>query len=211
LANTFRAQYVSGIIDGTRVLGYKDEAGVFPTSTTETLLAARMYIDNWRWAGVPFYVLSGKRFPKRLTQIAIHFKQAPLSLFNWQNMAGDAPNILVLNLQPDEGITLTFGVKRPGPINQITPVNMDFCYQDVFGGEPPEAYERLLLDCIIGDATLFTRSDEVLAQWGLTDKILECWMAQPVKNLPVYEAGTWGPDGLQEFINNDGRKWRLPE
>ena len=206
--NTYRAQYVSGMMNDKRVPGYKDEAGVSGTSTTETYLAARLYVDNWRWAGVPFFIRSGKRLPSRMTEIAIHFKQAPVSMFNWRNLAGAAPNVLVLNLQPNEGITLTFGAKKPGPVNEILPVKMDFCYQDTFGGEPPEAYERLLLDCIAGDATLFTRSDEVHAQWSFTSRILDAWRVDNCKYLPVYEAGTWGPIGVDDFIKKDGRTWR---
>jgi glucose-6-phosphate 1-dehydrogenase len=207
-SNTFRAQYVSGIIDGQDFQGYKEEPGVSKTSITETFLTARLFVDNWRWSGVPFYLRSGKCLPCRKTEITIHFKQVPLSLFNWRNLAGDAPNELVLNLQPDEGITLTFGAKVPGPVNEIAPVQMDFSYNTTFGSEPPEAYERLLLDCLLGDATLFTRSDEVYAQWAFTSRILEAWMKNPVRNLPVYEAGTWGPPGADEFIQKDGRGWR---
>lgn len=210
LMNTYRAQYVSGTIGGRRVVGYKDESGVPGDSLTETLLAARLYIDNWRWAGVPFFVRSGKRLPARLTEIVIRFRQAPLSLFEWHNLAGDAPNTLVLSLQPNEGITLEFGAKSPGPINQIAAVKMAFDYQQTFGGEPPEAYERLLLDCILGDATLFTRSDEVLGQWEFTSNILKAWQQSTLRNLPVYEAGTWGPPGLDEFIQQDSRTWRNP-
>lgn len=210
IANTYRAQYVAGIIGDKRVVGYKEEANVSASSITETFLAARLFVDNWRWAGVPFYLRSGKRLPARVTEIAIQFRQAPLSLFNWHNMAGDAPNTLVLNIQPNEGITLTFGAKAPGPINQIAPVRMAFSYQEAFGGGPPEAYERLLLDCLLGDATLFTRSDEVLSQWSFTTGILNAWKNYAVRNLPVYEAGTWGPPGADEFIENSGRKWRSP-
>jgi glucose-6-phosphate 1-dehydrogenase len=209
LANTYRAQYVSGFIEGKRIAGYKDENGVDTHSVTETYLAARMYVDNWRWAGVPFYLRSAKRLQARVTEIALQFKQVPLSLFNWQNLAGDAPNVLVINVQPNEGITLTFGVKSPGPINQISPVKMDFNYEETYG-EPPEAYERLLLDCLTGDATLFTRSDEVRAQWTVTTAILEAWKVSGTKNLPVYEAGTWGPPGADDFIGKDNRCWREP-
>jgi len=208
IINTFRAQYVSGVIDGKRVPGYKDENGVPPDSITETFLAARLFVDNWRWAGVPFYIRSGKRLPARLTEVAITFKQAPLSMFNWRNLAGAAPNVLILNLQPNEGITLTFGAKIPGQTNEISPVKMDFNYEETFGIEPPEAYERLLLDCMIGDATLFTRSDEVQAQWAFTTRILEAWQTYSVRHLPIYEAGTWGPPGADEFINKDNRAWR---
>ena len=208
LQNTFRAQYVSGFIEDRRVPSYRDEPAVAPTSLTETLLAARLFVDDWRWSGVPFYIRSGKRLPKRVTEIAIHFKQVPLALFGTRNFAGDAPNLLILNIQPDEGITLTFGAKAPGPIQQVEPVKMEFSYAKTFGGEPPEAYERLLLDCISGDATLFTRSDEVLAAWSFTSNIIEGWATQPLHNLPVYEAGTWGPPGIDEFVEKDNRNWR---
>ncbi|NMC80696.1 MAG: glucose-6-phosphate dehydrogenase [Chloroflexi bacterium] len=210
IANTYRAQYVAGFIDNQRVAGYKEEANVASSSITETFLASRLYIDNWRWAGVPFYLRSGKRLPARVTEIVIQFRQAPLSLFNWHNMAGDAPNTLVFNIQPNEGITLTFGAKAPGPIDQIAPVRMAFDYEETFGSGPPEAYERLLLDCLMGDATLFTRSDEVLAQWSFTTGILNAWKSYAIRNLPVYEAGTWGPPGADEFVENSGRKWRNP-
>jgi glucose-6-phosphate 1-dehydrogenase len=208
ISNTFRAQYVSGFIDGRRVPSYRDEQGVSPTSLTETLLGARLFVDDWRWSGVPFYIRSGKRLPKRITEIAIHFKQVPLALFGTRNFAGDAPNLLILNIQPDEGITLTFGAKAPGPIQQVEPVKMEFSYVKTFGGDPPEAYERLLLDCLTGDATLFTRSDEILAAWSFTTNIIDGWGTQTLRNLPVYESGTWGPPGIDEFIEKDNRTWR---
>jgi glucose-6-phosphate 1-dehydrogenase len=208
LTNTMRGQYVSGFMDDHRVPSYRDEPGVSPVSLTETYLAARIFIDNWRWSGVPFYLRSGKRLPKRLTEIAVQFKQVPLALFGVRNMAGDAPNRLVIHIQPDEGITLTFGAKAPGPTQQILPVKMEFSYLNAFGGEPPEAYERLLLDSLVGDATLFTRSDEVQTAWSFTTAIINGWANQTVKNLPIYEAGTWGPASADEFINRDGRTWR---
>ena len=206
--NTYRAQYTSGSEDGHRVPGYKDEQGVAPDSVTETFMAARLLIDNWRWAGVPFYLRSGKRLPARETEIAIQFKQPPLSLFNWENTAGNAPNVLTLNLQPNEGIILSFGAKSPHNTNQIAPVKMDFNYEEAFGTEPPEAYEVLLLDVMIGDATLFTRSDEVRAAWEFVTEILKAWETNPVRNLPVYEAGTWGPPGVDDFIARDRWAWR---
>ncbi len=211
IQNTYRAQYVSGVFENKRVPGYKDEPGVAPNSTTETYLAVKVLVDNWRWAGVPFYLRSGKRMPARVTEIAVQFKQIPLSLFNWKNMAGDAPNVLVLNIQPNEGITLTFGAKAPGVFNQISPVKMDFNYEESFGADPPEAYERLLQDCLTGDATLFTRSDEVLAQWKFTTDLLKAWVEHPVRYLPVYESGTWGPPGADDFLKRDGRVWRMPQ
>ncbi len=211
LTNTVRGQYVSGFMDGHRVTSYRDEPGVSPVSLTETFLATRMFVDNWRWSGVPFYLRSGKRMPKRLTEIAVQFKQVPLVLFGARNMAGDAPNRLVLQIQPDEGITLAFGAKAPGPTQQILPVKMEFNYASAFGEEPPEAYERLLLDCLVGDATLFTRNDEVQAAWSYTTGLLNGWASQTVKNLAIYEAGTWGPTSADEFINRDGRDWQNPE
>lgn len=211
LENTFRAQYTSGYIEGKKVIGYKDEDGVARDSITETFLAARIFIDNWRWSGVPFYLRSGKRLPKRMTEIAIQFKQIPLSLFNWHNMAGDAPNVLVMKLQPDEGIKLTFGAKMPGHVNQISPVEMNFDYEESFDIKIPEAYVRLIQDALYGDATLFTRSDEVTSQWGFINRIIDGWKEDTRKYLPVYEAGTWGPPGVDIFIKGDNRFWRNPE
>lgn len=211
MENTFRAQYTSGYINGERVPGYKDENGVARESITETFLAARVFVDNWRWSGVPFYLRSGKRLPKRMTEIAIQFRQIPLSLFNWHNMAGDAPNVLVIKLQPDEGVTLTFGAKMPGHINQISPVEMNFDYEESFDIQIPEAYVRLIQDALYGDATLFTRSDEVISQWSFINRIIDGWKEDNRKFLPVYEAGTWGPPGVDFFILGDNRHWRNPE
>jgi glucose-6-phosphate 1-dehydrogenase len=210
LENSFRAQYATGTINGLPVLGYKQEQGISPQSITETFLAMKLNIDNWRWAGVPFYLRCGKRLPIYSTEIAIHFKQVPLSLFDWKNLVGEAPNILTLRIQPDEGISLSFGAKIPGHINQIAPVVMDFCYQDSFGNEPPEAYERLLLDCMLGDATLFTRMDEVMQQWKFTQEIMDSWIENPVKELPEYSSGTWGSTGIDQFIGRDDRRWSNP-
>jgi len=210
LHNTIRGQYRNSIQEDKKIKGYLEEEQVHSDSTTETYLAAKIFIDNWRWANVPFYLRSGKMMPNQATEIAIQFKQVPLSLFNWKNIAGDAPNVLVLRLQPDEGINLSFGAKKPGPTNQISPVVMEFCYKEAFGANPPEAYERLLLDCIQGDQTLFTRSDEVLEQWRYVSGIINAWEEYPVIKLPQYPAGTWGPDVAQDFIENDGRVWREP-
>ncbi len=209
LKNTVRGQYVSGLMDGARVISYRDEQGVAPASTTETYMAARLYVDSWRWSGVPFYVRSGKRLSRRLTEIAIQFKEVPLALFKNENIAFDAPNRLVLNIQPDEGITLSFGAKYPGMIDSVKPVEMKFSYQEAFGAEPPEAYQRLLLDSLMGDATLFTRSDEVRSAWAYTTNIIEAWKEDQTKNLPIYEAGTWGPSAADFFIAADQRTWRF--
>ena len=210
IEHTYRAQYAAGRFDGVETKAYLQEEKVLPDSITETYLAAKLYVDNWRWSGVPFYLRCGKRLRKRTTEIAIQFKQVPLPLFDWRNLAGDAPNVLTLRLQPDEGINLSFGAKVPGPINEIAPVNMEFCYEDAFGSEPPEAYERLLLDCMIGDATLFTRSDEALAQWDFTSNIIKAWEENPVRSLPAYLPGSWGPQGADEFMEVDGRRWLNP-
>jgi len=209
LENTFRAQYVSGTIDDNRVQSYRDEPDVAPDSITETYMAARLFVNNWRWAGVPFYLRSGKRLPRRATEIAIQFTQIPLALFGQRNLAGEAPNVLVIRIQPNEGITLFLGAKVPGGSMRIEPVEMRFNYAEAFGGEPPEAYERLLLDCLMGDATLFTRSDEVEEAWRLTQGIIDGWAAQDLRNLPVYEAGTQGLHGADDFIQDDGRQWRM--
>ncbi len=171
-------------------------------------MAARLFVNNWRWAGVPFYLRSGKRLRRRLTEIAIQYTQIPLSLFGQRDLASEAPNVLILQIQPDEGITLFLGAKVPGSAMIIEPVRMRFSYAEAFGGEPPEAYERLLLDCLQGDPTLFTRSDEVEEAWQLTNDIIEAWKSEALRNLPVYEAGTMGPHGVDDFIQNDGRKWR---
>jgi glucose-6-phosphate 1-dehydrogenase len=208
IENTIRAQYVSGTIDGKRVPSYRDEPDVASDSTTETYMAARLFVNNWRWAGVPFYLRSGKRLPKRVIEIAIQFTQVPLALFGQRNLAEEAPNVLIIRIQPDEGITLFLGAKAPGNQMKIEPVRMHFSYSEAFGDEPPEAYERLLLDCLMGDATLFTRSDEVEEAWRLTNGIIEAWEAQDLRNLPVYEAGTQGPHGADDFIRDHGRVWR---
>ena len=209
MQNTFRAQYGDGTAhDGSPVVAYKDHEGVAKNSQTETLLAARVCIDNWRWAGVPFFIRSGKHMAKRVTEIAVHYKQPPLSLFGARDVAGDAPNHLVLHLQPEEGITLTFGAKVPGAENRIKSVQMNFSYEDTFGHGTPEAYERLLMDCIHGDATLFTRSDEVLAAWAYVDSMLNGWAAHPRMKLPQYEPGTWGPPEIDQFMKSQGFAWR---
>ncbi len=206
LIHTLRAQYAPGKIEGKPVQGYLEEDGVAPDSTTETFMTACLWVDNWRWAGVPFYVRSGKRLARRVTEIGLHFRQVPLSLFGWRNMAGDAPNRLILNIQPEECITLTFGAKAPGPLDLIKPVRMEFDYVKAFGISPPEAYQRLLLDVLEGEAALFTRSDEVEAAWAFTTGILKAWEEQGLSELPKYAAGTWGPD-MAPFMEHHDLTW----
>lgn len=210
--HTIRAQYGAGWVTGQQVPGYLQEKGVSPLSATETFIAMKMYIDNWRWAGVPFYLRTGKHLPKRVTEIAIQFKQAPLMIFKRTNEAQGQmePNVLTLRIQPDEGISLKFGAKVPGTDLQIRPVNMDFFYGSSFVRQQPEAYERLILDCMLGDSTLFTRSDEVEAAWMFIQGILDEWKNEPRESILTYESGTWGPQYADEFIWRDGHRWRRP-
>ena len=178
-------------------------------------MALKLFIDSWRWAGVPFYLRSGKRLPKRVTEIAVHFKEAPHLLFGRR---GDSirPNVLAIRIQPDEGIALNFGSKLPGPAMEIAPVSMEFRYGSSFGVEPPEAYERLLLDCLLGDMTLFTRADEVEASWAWVSRIHRRWAEDAARQqdgeaaLATYPAGSWGPAAAEKLMTADGRAWRLP-
>jgi glucose-6-phosphate 1-dehydrogenase len=176
-------------------------------------VALKLFIDSWRWAGVPFYLRSGKRLPKRVTEIAIHFKEAPHLLFGQKKGQAIRPNVLSIRIQPDEGIALNFGSKLPGPAMEIAPVSMEFRYGSSFGFEPPEAYERLLLDCLLGDGTLFTRGDEVEASWSWVSRIHQRWAAETAAGnttLPAYAAGSWGPEEADRMLAADGRAWRLP-
>ncbi len=204
-----RGQYGSGSIEGLAVPGYREEPGVNSESATETYTALKLFFDNWRWAGVPFYIRSGKRLPKRVTEIAIQFKEAPHLLFSQLAEQNLEPNVLVVRVQPDEGITLRIGAKIPGQVTRIRWVNMDFRYGASFGVSSPEAYERLLLDCILGDSTLYARRDMTERGWEIVEPVLEAWeSSRPV--FPNYEAGTWGPLSANEFIESDGRRWRRP-
>jgi glucose-6-phosphate 1-dehydrogenase len=203
-----RGQYGPGVIADKKVPGYREEPGVNPASTTDTFVAMRLTVDNWRWAGVPFYLRSGKRLPKRETEIAIAFKPAPYSVFR-RSMAGALePNVLALRIQPDEGISLSFGAKMPGPEIRIDPVQMDFLYSTAFDNHPPEAYERLLLDAMLGDSTLFARRDEVEGAWKIVDAIVAGWQAAPPPSFPNYAAGTWNPKEADALLGRDGRRWR---
>ena len=189
--------------------GYCDEKGVSPSSKTETFVALKLAIDNWRWAGVPFYLRSGKRLAKRISEIAIQFKQPPFRLFRGTGIDQIQPNVLSLRIQPNEGISLFFDAKVPGQEMQIRGVNMDFLYGSSFGVEPPEAYERLLLDAMKGDATLYARGDWVDLAWGLLEPVIERWAVADAK-FPNYEAGTWGPAEADTLIERSGRRWRRP-
>jgi glucose-6-phosphate 1-dehydrogenase len=181
---------------------------VAPGSTSETFVALKLTIDNWRWADVPFYLRTGKRLPRRVTEIAISFRRVPFILFRDTPVDRLTTNRLVIRIQPDEGISLRFGAKVPGPVMSVGPVNMDFAYADYFQSAPSTGYERLLYDCMIGDATLFQRADMVEAGWNVVSPILDVWKALPPRHFPNYPAGTWGPREADELLGRDGRQWR---
>jgi glucose-6-phosphate 1-dehydrogenase len=202
-----RAQYREGWVSGAEVPAYRAEPGVAPDSRTETFVALRLKLDSWRWAGVPFYLRTGKRLPKRTTEIAIQFHRPPLQIFKRVSPTPLASDLLVINVQPDEGISLRFNAKIPGTRMQVAPVMMNFGYGTSFHGEVPEAYETLLLDAMLGDPTLFARHDFVEASWALITPINEMWQAQSDAP-PTYEAGEWGPPEADDMIAKDGRRWR---
>ncbi len=202
-----RGQYGRGYIEGQEVPGYREEAGVDPSSMTETFIAAKLFVDNWRWADTPIYIRAGKRMARRETTIAIEFKRAPHPPFVEAAADGLRPNVLLIHIQPDEGVSLEIGAKVPGQGLQIRTVHMDFLYGGAFRTDLPEAYERLLLDCMRGDASLFTREDEVVEQWQIVDAIVAYWRRDR-PSFPNYAAGTWGPASSDELIQRDGRSWR---
>lgn len=212
-----RAQYIAGDVGGQEVPGYRREVSDYfakmnkpipPDSTTETYVAMRLFVDNWRWAGVPFYLRTGKRLPKRVSEVAIQFREVPRILFNAQPDVPLEPTVLSLRVQPEEGLSLRIASKLPGPKVRIYPVKMEFDYSSSFGRQPPEAYERLMLDVMAGDATLFMRRDAVEAAWRFVMPILERWEASRARFLPEYRAGTWGPLEAERMIEADGRRWR---
>jgi glucose-6-phosphate 1-dehydrogenase len=202
-----RGQYGPGFIEGEEVPAYREEEGVAPDSTTDTYIAAKLYVDNWRWADTPFYVRTGKRLQRRETTIAIQFKRAPHPPFEVGSGDGLRPNVLLLHIQPDEGVSLEIGAKVPGQGMTIRTVHMDFLYGGAFRTAVPEAYERLILDCLLGDPTLFMRADEVEEQWALVDAIVAPWQRDR-PHFPNYEAGSWGPSAAEELLQRDGRSWR---
>ena len=204
-----RAQYDSGWVEGNAVPGYRQEEGVSRDSQTETYLALKLTVDNWRWAGVPIYIRTGKRLPKRVTEVALQFKAVPHLAFPKAAATGLNPNALVMRIQPDEGVTLRFGAKVPGQAFMVRDVLMDFSYGAAFLEEPPDAYERLLLDAMVGDPTLFIRGDEVDTAWGIVQPLLDAW-ANDGAPLAGYAAGSWGPRQADTLIERDGRKWRTP-
>jgi glucose-6-phosphate 1-dehydrogenase len=210
LTRTVRGQYGEGLEDGTRLAAYRSEPRVSPNSATETFTALKLQIDNWRWAGIPFYLRTGKRLKTRASEIVIQFKSVPFQLFRRTAVERLAPNQLLIRIQPQEGISLQFGAKIPGPIVRLGSVNMDFRYADYFGSKPSTGYERLLYECMVGDATLFQRADMVEASWSAVQPILDVWQALPPRNFPNYPAGSWGPWEASELLERDGRQWREP-
>jgi len=203
-----RGQYCEGAAGDQRVPAYRSEPSVPADSDTETFVALKLYIDNWRWANVPFYLRTGKRLPCRVTEIAIQFKSAPFVLFRKTSVGHLKPNLLVLHIQPDEGISLNFGAKIPGPLVRLGTVDMEFKYEDYFGSTPSTGHERLLYDCMVGDATLFQRADMVETSWNVVSTIQDVWQALPYRKFPNYEAGTWGPQEADDLMAKDGREWR---
>src|SRR5580698_1195717 len=210
LDHAVRGQYGEGEIDGKHVPGYRSEANVNPASNTETFVALALNIDNWRWAGVPFYLRTGKRLATRSTEIVIRFRRPPFVLFRKTSVEKIAPNELVINIQPNEGISLSFEAKIPGPMVRLGAVNMDFNYSDYFGTEPSTGYETLLYDCMMGDPTLFQRADMVEASWTIVQPILDLWKALPARDFPNYAAGSWGPEQSLELLRREGREWHDP-
>ena len=213
ILNTVRGQYGPGIVAGEHVIGYRDEERVNPESGTETYAALRLEIENWRWAGVPFYLRAGKRMRKRATEISILFKQPPLLIFNRMQSSGPCqeiqPNLLTIRIQPDEGIALRFGAKVPTtPEMNVCPVNMDFDYESAFGKSSANGYERLLLDAMLGDQTLFAHRDGVETTWALCTPILQAWAAKKPQVFPNYFAGSWGPECADHLLEREGRMWR---
>lgn len=204
--DTVRGQYEAGWIEGKEVPGYREEEGVSPRSMTETYVAMKLSVDNWRWAGVPVYVRTGKRLPMRVTEVALRFQRVPHLPFAAQLSRELEPNTMVVRIQPEEGISVGFGAKVPGQAFRVRSVRMDFSYDAWFSESPPDAYERLLLDAMIGDPTLFIRTDEVEQAWRIVDPVLEVWAANETP-LARYEAGTWGPVEADRLIERDGRKW----
>jgi glucose-6-phosphate 1-dehydrogenase len=206
--DTARGQYGPGTVDGQKVIGYRQEDRVNPESTTETFAAMKLNIENWRWAGVPFYIRAGKRLAKRVTEVTVTFKQPPLHLFKGNDSDSRiCPNVLKLRIQPDEGITLIFGAKVPGPTTNVKPVEMQFSYATAFGKSSANGYERLLLDAMLGDGTLFAEREGVEATWALMTPILEAWKANPPKDFPNYDSGSMGPKSADELLKKDGRSW----
>ena len=205
-----RGQYGAGWIKGEKVAGYRSEPGVAPESTSETFAALKLFVDNWRWQDVPFYLRTGKRLPEKFSEVLIQFRPVPHQSFPASAIRDIHPNRLVIRIQPEEGMAIRFQAKQPGPAIRLRPVDMRFSYRDSFGDSTPDAYETLLLDVIRGDATLFMRDDQVEAAWSVVSPVLEAWESTPPIDFPNYQAGTWGPEAAEVLIAQDGRSWLQP-
>jgi glucose-6-phosphate 1-dehydrogenase len=205
-----RAQYAPGMIGGKNVPGYVQEKGIAPDSSTETFAALRLSINNWRWQGVPFYLRSGKRLPRRVSEIAIQFKRPPGTIFPQKDGFNLAANTLSFQIQPDEGLSLILNAKVPGLDTRTQPVKMSFRYATTFGSNTPEAYERLVLDAMIGDGTLFIRGDEAEESWKLYTPVLKFWQSQGRQGMESYAAGSWGPEAADKLLTSRGHVWRQP-
>ncbi|NEX22140.1 glucose-6-phosphate dehydrogenase [Thiorhodococcus mannitoliphagus] len=209
LTHAVRGQYGEGVMpSGEKVPAYRSSPGVSPTSGRETYAALKLTMDNWRWAGVPFYVRTGKRLAAQYTEIVIQYKRAPKIMFKNTDIEQMTPDMLVLRIQPNEGIQMSFGAKIPGPRMRVGTVNMDFCYADYFGNAPATGYETLIYDCMNGDATLFKHADTVEKGWEIVESVMDVWNALPARDFPNYAAGTWGPAAAGNLLKNDGRLWR---
>jgi glucose-6-phosphate 1-dehydrogenase len=206
-----RGQYKAGAVDGQPRPAYREEAKVDPRSNTETFVALKFFIDNWRWSGIPFFLRTGKNLPLSASEVRVQFRPTPNVLFAAQCGPKLDANSITLRLQPNEGISLRFNGKIPGPNLQIRPVRMHFSYDSEFGAYTPEAYERLLLECLAGDATLFIRRDEVEAAWAIVDSVRSGWESKPLTDREFYVAGSWGPDGASELLAGTGHAWRNPQ
>jgi glucose-6-phosphate 1-dehydrogenase len=209
-AAAVRGQYGPGTVEGTAVPGYRAEPGIAAESGTETFAALRLFVDNWRWQGVPFYLRTGKRLPVKATEALIQFQPAPHLPFPPATVEHWRPNQLIVRIQPNEGIMLRFQAKRPGPVMHLDTADMEFDYCRAFGGEPPEAYETLLLDVMWGDATLFMRADQIEASWSIVQPVLDAWRTAPPGGVPAYPAGTWGPQAAAALPQRDGHAWHTP-
>ena len=205
-----RGQYGRGWVEGERAAAYREEPGVSAHSLTETFAAVKLFVDNWRWQDVPFYLRTGKRLPARSSEAVIQFRPVPHRSFPGSAAIDWQANRLVMRIQPREGISLRFQAKHPGPKLRLSPVDMSFGYQEAFNASPPEAYETLLLDVMRGDATLFMRADQVESAWAVITPVLEAWAAAEPVDMPNYAAGTWGPEAATSLIARDGRNWLQP-
>jgi len=212
LKQTVRGQYGPGKLRGKSIEGYREEPDINRESKTETFVAMKLMIDSWRWAGVPFYIRTGKRMPGRYTEVVIQYKHAPIAMFHESTHSlrqKDLPaNMLVIRIQPNEGIDMIFNAKEPGPSMKLGSVIMDFHYKDYFGADPTTGYETLIYDCMNGDATLFKRADNIEVGWEIVEPILDVWGALPTREFPNYAAGQWGPASAEELLERDGRKWK---